>query len=79
MKLIDEWKSAYKLFSVQMPVINTVFLATWSSLPQKFQDALPIQYVIAIAAALLVLGVAGRLVSQQKPESQKDDTEHDKV
>ena len=66
MKLIDNWRSCLKWFSVQFPAINLAFLGTWSALPSKFQDALPMSWVIGIAAVLIVLGVIGRLIDQGK-------------
>lgn len=64
MKLVDDAKQAWRWFSVQMPAINTAFLLTWANLPERFQSALPVPWVIAIAVALLVLGVVGRLIDQ---------------
>lgn len=64
MKLVDDWKKCLGWFSVQLPAINAAFLLTWSQLPTKFQDALPLPWVIGIAVGLLVLGVIGRLVKQ---------------
>ena len=65
MRLVDDWRKALKWFSVQIPAANAAFLLTWSQLPAKFQEALPLPWVIGIAVGLLVLGVAGRLVKQE--------------
>jgi uncharacterized membrane protein (UPF0136 family) len=64
MKLVDNAKSWYKMFSVQANALNISFLATWGMLPEKFQSAIPISVVFGIAAGLLVLGTIGRLVKQ---------------
>lgn len=66
MKLVDDWKGCLRWFSVQIPAVNAAFLLTWTQLPAKFQDALPIPWVVGIAVGLLVLGVIGRLVDQKK-------------
>lgn len=71
MKLVDDWRSALRWFSVQVPAVNAAFLLTWSQLPQKFQDALPLPWVIGIAVVLLVVGVVGRLV-KQTPKGKRD-------
>jgi len=63
-KLINEWRKIYKYISVQIPALNVAFLATWALLPQKFQDALPVTWVISIAIALLIAGVVGRMIAQ---------------
>jgi len=68
MKLIENWKGAFRWFSVQFPALNLAFLGTWSALPSKFQDALPMPVVMGIAAVLIVLGVIGRLVDQTPPK-----------
>lgn len=65
MKLVPNWRKARKWLSIQIPAINIAFLGTWAVLPQKFQDALPVWAVVAIAVALLVLGMVGRLIQQE--------------
>ena len=72
MKLINEWRKIYKYISVQIPALNVAFLATWALLPQKFQDALPVTWVIAIAIVLLVAGVVGRMIAQPGLKDQDD-------
>jgi hypothetical protein len=67
-KLIDNAKQWYKMFSIQANALNVSFLATWSLLPPKFQEVLPIPVVIGIAVSLLVLGTFGRLVAQRSIE-----------
>jgi hypothetical protein len=63
-KLIPNWREGWRMFSVQIPTLNVAFLATWAALPVKFQDALPLPWVIGIAVALIVAGIFGRLVHQ---------------
>lgn len=69
MKLVDDWRDALKWFSVNVHAVNAAFLVTWANLPPKFQDALPMPWVIGIAVALLVLGVAGRLIDQSPKDT----------
>jgi hypothetical protein len=64
MKLVSNWRDALKWYSVQAQAVNATFLLVWAGLPQKFQDALPLPWVIGIAVGLLVLGMTGRLVKQ---------------
>ena len=71
MRLTEDWKDAWKWFSIQVPVVNTAFLSTWASLPAKFQDILPIGVVIGIAVALLILGVVGRVINQTTKEDEE--------
>lgn len=64
MKLVDNAKQWYKMFSMQANALNVAFLGTWSLLPAKFQDVLPVGAVVGIAVTLLILGTVGRLVKQ---------------
>ena len=66
MKLVDNWRQAWRMLSVQIPTINIAFLGTWSALPEKFQDVLPMPWVLGIAVVLIVFGVVGRLIDQPK-------------
>jgi len=66
MTLVPNWRTAWRWLSIQFPVLNTAFLGTWAVLPDKFQDALPLPWVIGIAIFLIVAGVFGRLVKQQE-------------
>lgn len=67
-KPVAGWLSAWRWFSVQVPAVNLAFLGAWGALPARFQDAIPLPWVIGIAAALIVLGVVGRLVDQTPRE-----------
>ena len=79
MKLISEWKKIYKYISVQIPALNVAFLGTWALLPQKFQDALPVPWVIAIAILLLVAGVFGRIIAQPSLRAEREGDDHIKL
>jgi len=63
-KLIPDWHGAWRWFSMQIPALNVAFLGTWSVLPAKFQDAIPMGAVVAIAVGLIAAGMLGRLVKQ---------------
>lgn len=68
MKLVNNWREARKWLSMKIPAANAAFLLTWSQLPQKFQDALPLPWVIGIAVLLLLAGMFGRVVDQTPKE-----------
>ena len=70
MKLVEDVKDAWKWLSVQIPVVNFAMLTTWATLPQKFQDAIPLNYILIAAVVLIVLGVVGRVIDQ-KPKADK--------
>lgn len=66
MKLVDNWKKCYKWFSVQAMSISAAALGTWEVLPDAFKKTFDKQTVTYLACALLVLGIIGRLVDQEK-------------
>ena len=68
-KLVDDWKRAHTWISTQAMVLVNAFLLTWASIPAKFQESLPIGWVIGIASTILAAGTVGRLVDQKKPDA----------
>lgn len=65
MKLVPDWRQAWRWMSIQFPALNAAFLSTWALLPEKFQNALPVNTVLWIALALIALGLFGRLIDQK--------------
>lgn len=70
MKVVSDWRRAHKWMSMQSMVFVNALLISWAAIPEKFQDALPIGWVIAISATALGLGTVGRLV-QQAPKDRE--------
>jgi hypothetical protein len=69
MKLVDNAKSWYKMFSVQAQLAAGGILGSWSIVPEDLKQHLPQNVVIGVAITLLVLGVIGRLIKQDNVES----------
>lgn len=65
MKLIQDWRKAYRLFSVQAMGLSTAILGTWLVLPDDWKATLPHWVGSAAAITTLIAGIAGRLVDQQ--------------
>lgn len=65
MRLIDEWKSAWRYMSVQANAIGGAITVGYVSLYDKLKDNFPPKYMVAITAVVFILGIVGRLVSQQ--------------
>jgi hypothetical protein len=63
--LVDEWKSAWRWFSVQSMALAAVLLGAWQALPDELRASLPRALPHWLAIALLALGIAGRLVKQK--------------
>lgn len=66
-KLVPGAKYWKKWISTRFHGANVAFVLTWNALPQKFQDAYPVEWVMATSVILLVLGFFGSLVKQELP------------
>lgn len=64
MKLVDNAKNWYKMFSIQAQIVAGGILGSWSMIPESLKESIPQNVVISVAITLLVLGVIGRLIKQ---------------
>jgi hypothetical protein len=68
MKLIDEWKSAWRMFSMQAMAAAVVLQTVWPEIPAEIKADWPPHAVHWITVVVLVLGGIGRLVKQAPKE-----------
>jgi hypothetical protein len=66
MKLITEWKRAYRMVSVQSMALAAAIQGTWPLIPDDMKASIPHNVVHWVSLALLGFGIAGRLVVQPK-------------
>lgn len=66
MRLVEEWKSAWRWFSLQAMVLVAAIQAAWAALPDDLKQHFPPRLVAAVSITLLLLGVGGRLVKQHR-------------
>lgn len=66
MKLVKEWRACWRMFSVQAMVLAGAIQGAWVFLPPEMIASIPAEWVRVITVVLLVLGVVGRLVQQEK-------------
>jgi hypothetical protein len=66
MKLIPEWRKAWRMVSVQAMAVAVAAQGAWVMLPPELQSQVPDWGLKAITASILVLGIVGRLVKQEK-------------
>ena len=66
MRLIPNWRRAWRMFSVQAQATATAILGGWAALPEKWQDQMPAWVPVTLACVVLVFGIVGRLVEQPK-------------
>lgn len=64
MKLIKDWKSAYRFFSMQAMALTLTVQTAWVSLPEDLKARLPDGTAYWLSLALLIGGIVGRVVSQ---------------
>jgi len=70
MKLIPEWRKAWRMLSVQAMTWAAVAQGVWLEMPAEDKANLPPHLVHYVTIALLVLGVYGRVVKQEKVSGQ---------
>lgn len=75
MKLVDNWKKAWKWFSMHCmaaaAAIQALYEAiqkAWISIPDDMKVTLSHTLVSGITIGLLVLGIFGRIVKQDKDQ-----------
>lgn len=68
MKLIDDWKGCWKFLSVQAQALGVAISSTYAVLYDQLKDNFPPKYMIALTGAVFLLGIAGRVISQDKKE-----------
>jgi len=79
MRLIDDWRDAYKFWSVRVGAIGAVLMGTvaawpdgaiilWNYMPIQVQTLLPERLLPIAGVALYVLVILSRVVKQAKLE-----------
>ena len=66
MKLIANWKKAWRMLSIQAMTLAGAVQGAWMFIPDDMRTSIPSNVVQGLTIALLALGVAGRLVDQPK-------------
>ena len=66
MKLIPNWKNAWRWFSVQALIVIGALPLVWATLPADVKAFLPGGWEPWILVLLAVAGIVGRLVDQNK-------------
>lgn len=64
MRLVDDWKEAYKWISMNSMLATVTVSGAWVAIPDDLRASMPHDIVHWVAISLLMLGIAGRLVKQ---------------
>lgn len=66
MKIIADWRQAWRWYSVNCPALAVALLSAWAALPEAMQATFTPGELKAAAIFLIALGIGGRFVDQQK-------------
>lgn len=69
MKLIDEWKQAYKWISVRCMGLAISIQGAWAAISDDMKTHIPSWLVTTLTIGILILGVGGRLIKQGKGDA----------
>jgi len=71
-ELVDNWRSAWRWLSMHCMALALALEGAWRFLPEDLRGRLPDEWVSTISIVLLVLGIAGRLIKQEKSHAGTD-------
>lgn len=66
MKLIANWRKAYRMLSIQAMAAATAIQGAWVFIPEDMKSSIPPTVVQWVTMGLLAFGIVGRLVDQPK-------------
>lgn len=66
MRLVDNWKSAWKWFSVHCMTLAAAIQGGWASISDDMKQSIPHNLITFLTIGLLIMGVGGRIVKQDK-------------
>ena len=64
MKLIPNWRKAWRMFSFQADAIPVAVAAVWGLMPNEWRNSVPQEWLLYGAITFFILGMVGRLVEQ---------------
>jgi hypothetical protein len=68
MRLVENWKQAWKMFSVQALALLAALPVVWMTLPEDVKAMVPADWMKWIMVAIAIGGLVGRLIAQPKVE-----------
>ena len=66
MKIIGDWKQAWRWYSVNCPMLSVAVLGAWAALPEAMQNSFSPLELKTAAIVLTLLGIGGRFIDQKK-------------
>lgn len=65
MRLVSDWRSAWRWFSVQALALVALLPVIWAELPPDLREWVPEAWRPWIVAAIAAAGLVGRIVDQR--------------
>ena len=63
MKLVDNWKSCWKWYSMHPQWVQTAAISAWTQLPPEWKVVFPPRYMISLSVAMalltIIVGIVG--------------------
>ena len=75
MKLIDEWHQAWKYLSVQANVLGGAMASAYATFYPQLKETISPTTMGYLTGAVFVLGIVGRVISQQPKATDEDKQE----
>lgn len=69
--LVEDWRKAWTWFSVHAMMLAAAIQGAWLQIPDDMKASIPPQLVQYVTIALLVFGVAGRLIKQGESDDKQ--------
>lgn len=66
MKLVADWRQAWRWFSVQALALVALLPVVWPSLPPQVTGWVPEEWRPWVVVVIAIGGIAGRLIDQNK-------------
>jgi hypothetical protein len=64
MKLVSDWRDAWRWMSVRAMAAQGVVAASWLAVPDDMRASVPSEWLAFVAVTLTILGIVGRVVDQ---------------
>jgi protein-S-isoprenylcysteine O-methyltransferase Ste14 len=69
MKLVDNWKQAWRWFSIQALALVALLPVVWPQLPPQVTAWVPEAWRPWVVVIIAIGGIAGRLIDQNKAKA----------
>lgn len=73
LRLVQNWRSAWKWYSVHIMLVIVALPEIWGYFPQEFKDSLPPGTLKYVMMFLGVSAILARMFSQEKPKDDEPD------